>query len=52
MLPAALGFPKSKRATDHYSILAQEAVGFPQGYYYHELNESTEQMAKLSFINL
>ena len=30
MLPTAVGFPKSKRITDHYSILAQEAVGFPR----------------------
>ena len=31
MFSAALGFPKGKRVTDHYSILAQEAVGFSQG---------------------
>ena len=31
MLPRALGFPKSKRVTDHYSILVQEAVGFSPG---------------------
>ena len=31
MLSTALGFPKDKRVTDHYSILAQEAVGFSEG---------------------
>ena len=30
MLSAALDFPKGKRITDHYSILAQEAVAFSQ----------------------
>ena len=45
MLPTVLGFPKGKRVTDHYSILAPEAVGF-------ELKERTEQMAKLRSIGL
>ena len=31
MLSTALGFPKDKRITDHYSILEPEAVGFSQG---------------------
>ena len=31
MLPTAVGFSKSKRATDHYSLSAQDAVGFPSG---------------------
>ena len=45
MLSTALGFPKGKRVTDHYAILAQEAVGFSQGLHkccsHHELNENT-----------
>ena len=52
MLSTALGFPKDKRVTDHYSILEPEAVGFSQGMLQHELNRNTEQMVKLSFINL
>ena len=31
MLPTTLGFPKGKRVIDHYSILAQEVVGFSRG---------------------
>ena len=31
MLPAAIDFPKGKRVTGHYSILAPKAVGFSQG---------------------
>ena len=31
MLSTAPGRPKGKRVTDHYSILAPEAVGFSQG---------------------
>ena len=31
MLSTALGFPKGKRATDNYPILALEAVDFSQG---------------------
>ena len=50
MLSAALGFSKVKIVTDHYSSLAFEAVGSLHGYCHHELNESIEQMAKLSFI--
>ena len=50
MLSTALGFSKGKIVTDHYSILGLETVGFLHGYCQHELNESTEQMAKLSFI--
>ena len=30
MLSTALGFPKGKGVTDHYSILAQDAVGFSE----------------------
>ena len=50
MLSTALGFSKGKIVTDHCSILALDAAGFLHGYCHHELNESTEQMAKLSFI--
>ena len=31
MLSTALGFPKDKDVTDHYSILAQEALDFSRG---------------------
>ena len=45
MLSTALGFPKGKRATDNYPILAVEAADFSQGL------ENTKQVAKLSFIS-
>ena len=52
MLSTAPGFSKGKRVTGHDSILAQEVQVFPKGWYQHELNESTEQMVKISFISL
>ena len=50
----ALGVPKGKRFTEHYSILAPEAVGFSQellAQWAVQLVQSTEQMVKLSFIS-
>ena len=52
MLPTAFGFPKAKVSPTITPFWQRRPQIFPQVYYNHELNESTEQMAKLSFISL
>ena len=52
MLSTALGFPKDKKAADHYFILAMRPKVFPKCCYCHKINAYTKEMPKLTFISL
>ena len=51
MLLTALSLHKGKRVTDQHSIFAPKAVVFSQDFS-HELNKSTKNLVKFSFISL
>ena len=52
MLATALGFPKGKKAADHYFFLDMRPKVFPKCCYCHKINAYTKEMPKLTFISL